>query len=169
MLSKVQKYIASISSTPQFEALQVQEACLLSEKEREQWKQERLELLKRIEVLETENKRIEALEAENKQLRDRLALNSQNSSKPPSSDASRKSKSLRKSRGRSRGEFPHDRLNYIVGGQPGYQGHHVAFSESPDHVEPHFVNTCEACGEDLSKVTVEATLKRQVFDLPSLQ
>ena len=63
MLSKVQKYIDSISSTPHLEALQVQEACLLSEKEREQWKQERLELLKRIEVLETENKRIEALEA----------------------------------------------------------------------------------------------------------
>ena len=93
MLSKVQKYIGSISSTPQLEALQVQEACLLSEKEREQWKQERLELLKRIEVLETENKRIEALEAENKQLRDRLALNSQNSSKPPSTDVSRKCKS----------------------------------------------------------------------------
>ena len=66
MLSKVQKYIDSISSTPHLEALQVQEACLLSEKEREQWKQERLELLKRIEVLETENKRIEALEAEKK-------------------------------------------------------------------------------------------------------
>ena len=44
------------------------------------------------------------------------------------------SKSLRKSRGRSRGGFPHDRLNNIVGGQPG----HIARSE------PHFVNTCEA-------------------------
>ena len=97
MLSKVQKYIDSISSTPQLEALQ--EACQLFEKEREQWKQERLELLKRIEVLETENKRIEALEVENKQLRDRLALNSQNSSKPLSTDASRKSKSSGKSRG----------------------------------------------------------------------
>ena len=155
MLSKVQKYIDSISSTPHIEALQ--EACQLFEKEREQWKQERLELLKRIEVLETENKRIEALEAEIKQLRDRLALNSQNSSKPPSTDVSRKSKSSGKSKGRSRG------------GQPGHQGHHLAFSESPDHVEPHFANTCEACGKDLSKVTVEATLKRQVFDLPSLQ
>ena len=91
MLSKVQKYIDSISSTPQLEALQ--EACQLFENEREQWKQERLELLKRTEVLKTENKRIEALEAENKQLRDRLALNSQNLSKPPSTDASRKSKS----------------------------------------------------------------------------
>ena len=68
MLSKVQKYIDSISSTPHLEALQ--EACQLFEKEREQWKQERLELLKRIEVLETENKRIEVLEAEIKQLRD---------------------------------------------------------------------------------------------------
>ena len=114
MLSKVQKYIDSISSTPQLEA--PQEACQLFEKERDQWKQERLELLKRIEALETENK----------QLRDRLALNSQNSSKPPSSDASRKSKSLRKSRGRSRGGFPHDRLNNIVGGQRGHKGHHLA-------------------------------------------
>ena len=45
----------------------------------------------------------------------------------------------------------------------------MAFSESPDHVEPHFVNTCETCGEDLSQVAVEATHKRQVFDLPALQ
>ena len=29
-----------------------------------------------------------------------------------------------------------DRYN-IVGGQPGHKGHHLAFSESPDHVEPH--------------------------------
>ena len=130
MLSRVQKYIDSISSTPQLEALQ--EACQLFEKEREQWKQERLELLKRIEVLKTENKRIEALEAENKQLRDRLALSSQNSSKPPSTGVSRKSKSSGKIKGRSRG------------GQPGHQGHHLAFSESPDHVEPHFaiLQTC---------------------------
>ena len=43
MLSKVQKYIDSISSTPHFKALQ--EACQLFEKKREQWKQERLEFL----------------------------------------------------------------------------------------------------------------------------
>ena len=43
MLSKVQKYIDSISSTPHLEALQ--EACQLFEKEQEQWKQKRLELL----------------------------------------------------------------------------------------------------------------------------
>ena len=60
MLSKVQKYINSISSTPHLEALQ--EACQLFEKEREQWKQERLEFLKRLEI---ENKRIEALETKN--------------------------------------------------------------------------------------------------------
>ncbi len=123
MLSKIQKYIDSISSTPHLEALQ--EACQLFEKEREQWKQERIELLKSIEALETENK----------QLRDRLALNSQKSSKPPSTDVSRKSKSSGKNRGRSRGGFPHDRLNNIVGAQAGHQGHHLAFSESPDHVE----------------------------------
>ena len=42
MLSKVQKYIHSISSTPHLEALQ--EASQLFEKEREPWKQERLAL-----------------------------------------------------------------------------------------------------------------------------
>ena len=120
MLSKFQKkYINSISSTSLLEVLQ--EACQLFEEERDQWKKERLKLLERLEI---ENKRIEALETENKQLRDQLALNSQNSSKPPSSDQSRKNKSLRKSRGSSRG------------GQPGHKGHHLAFSESPDHVEP---------------------------------
>ena len=102
MLSKFQKkYINSISSTSLLEALQ--EACQLFEEERDQWKKERLKLLERLEI---ENKRIEALETENKQLRDQLALNSQNSSKPPSTDQSRKNKSLRKSRGRSRGGQP---------------------------------------------------------------
>ncbi len=143
MLSKFQKkYINSISSTSLLEALQ--EACQLFEEERDQWKKERLKLHER-------------LETENKQLRDQLALNSQNSSKPPSTDQSRKNKSLRKSRGRSRG------------GQPGHRGHHLAFSESPDQVESHSPSTCETCGEDLSQVVVEARHKRQVFDLSPLQ
>ena len=42
MLSKVQKYIDSLSLIPHLEALQ--EACPLFEKEREPWKQERLAL-----------------------------------------------------------------------------------------------------------------------------
>ncbi len=41
MLSKVQKYIDSLSSTPHLEAFQ--EASQLFEKERKPWKQERLE------------------------------------------------------------------------------------------------------------------------------
>ena len=48
MLSKVQKYIDSLSSTPHLEALQ--EACQLFEEEREQWKKERLKLLERLEI-----------------------------------------------------------------------------------------------------------------------
>ena len=42
MLSKVQKNIDPLSSIPHLEALQ--EACQLFEKEREQWKQERIAL-----------------------------------------------------------------------------------------------------------------------------
>ena len=52
MLSKVQKYIDSLSLTSHLEAFQ--EACQLFEKERYQWMQERLELLKCIEALEVE-------------------------------------------------------------------------------------------------------------------
>ena len=73
MLSKVQKYIDSISSTPQLVALQ--EACQLFEKERKQWKQERLELLKRIEALEAEKKkRGRPKQTKAKNLLDRLIL-----------------------------------------------------------------------------------------------
>jgi transposase len=146
MLSKVQQYMTSISSIPDL-LESFQEERQRFEEEREQWKQERLALLKRIEVLE----------AENKKLRDQLALNSQNSSKPPSTDQSRNTKSLRKRNGRS------------PGGQPGHEGNHLAFSESPDHVELHSPNTCETCGEGLSDVAVQATLKRQVFDIPPLK
>ena len=41
MLSKVQKYIDSLSSTPHLDDFQ--EACQHFEKEREPWKQERIE------------------------------------------------------------------------------------------------------------------------------
>lgn len=153
MFSKVQQIITGISSTRQLlarleaEHRRFEQERQRFEQDREQWRQERLELLRRIEELE----------AENKKLRDQLALNSKNSSNPPSTDKSRNTQSLRKRSGRS------------AGGQAGHEGHHLAFSETPDHVERHSPVLCEACGGDLSHEAIHGTLRRQVFEIPPLR
>jgi transposase len=100
------------------------------------------------------------LEVKVSELQGRLALNSQNSSKPPASDGYRKPppkpKSLRES-----GKNP-------SGGQPGHPGHTLEKSEHPDHIITHAPSAnCTACGATLPEGTVVET--RQVFDLPPLR
>ena len=100
-----------------------------------------------------------------------LAQNSQNSSKPPSSDGflrSPKKRSLRKSSGQA------------PGGQSGHQGHALAQVEQPDTVIVHLPTTCDNCQHnftipdpDLPATATEAGAEtdfepRQVFDLPPL-
>ena len=83
----------------------------------------------------------EALQA----LQARLAKNSGNSSKPPSSDGYGKVKrteSLRKS-----GNKPN-------GGQPGHEGHTLNASDHPDRTETHEVPTCEHCQASLVEIEV---------------
>ena len=105
-----------------------------------------------IQVLTAE---VAALTAKVAELEGRLALNSRNSSKPPSSEGygKPKPKSLRRP-----GKNPR-------GGQRGHEGHTLQKAESPDpivlHVPP---ATCE-CGLPLLEATVGEA--RQVFDLPS--
>lgn len=85
----------------------------------------------------------------------RLALNSTNSSKPPSSDGLNKpkTKSLRQS-GKRRS-----------GGQPGHPGKTLRQVAEPDHVEQHGpAPQCDACGLMLQAEVVQV---RQVFDLPA--
>lgn len=69
-------------------------------------------LLESNKIIRQLSARVEKLERENLALKERLALNSQNSSKPPSTDinTNKKKKSTRKSSGRS------------SGGQPGHAG-----------------------------------------------
>ena len=91
------------------------------------------------------------------ELEGRLAKNSRNSSKPPSSDGMNrpKPKSQRKA-----GQNP-------TGGQKGHAGHTLKKVTEVDHIEPHAPPAhCDTCGSPLANaVVVEA---RQVFDIPPL-
>jgi transposase len=99
---------------------------------------------------------IEVLAARVKKLEDRLAMNSSNSSKPPSSDGYNKPapKSLRKRHGRK------------SGGQPGHAGYTLKAVEYPDREEVHCVSHCHHCQRSLEDVEASGMEKRQVFDVP---
>ncbi len=91
-------------------------------------------------------------------LQGRLALNSKNSSKPPSSDGLNKPqpKSLRVA-----GQRP-------TGGQKGHPGSTLCQVAQADEVITHEVpNQCQACQRKLDYAFLGET--RQVFDLPTLK
>ncbi len=99
-------------------------------------------------------------EARIQELEDQLCKNSQNSSKPPSTDSPYKDKpepkNLRKKTKRQ------------VGGQKGHKGRNLKMVENPNHKKEHKVTTCESCGEDLSGCKVQKICRRQVYDIPPL-
>ena len=101
---------------------------------------------------------IERLTAEIAELRARLNMSSRNSSKPPSSDGY--AKPAPKSRRVRSGKKP--------GKQPGDPGRHLAQRSDPDATKIHRPSSCENCGNDLSDAEVTGTIRRQVFDLPSV-
>ena len=93
------------------------------------------------------------------QLEARLGKNSQNSSKPPSSDAFVKPppRSLRRASGRKPGK------------QSGDQGFRLEPRADPDEVVVHVPEVCRGCGGDLADALVVGEHSRQVFDLPPIQ
>jgi transposase len=113
-------------------------------------------LLVRVHELETQ---VKAQASTIQALKDQLAKNSQNSSKPPSSDGLKKQRtqSLREKVGRK------------VGGQAGHPGHTLRLSEHPDQIEVHHLATCPECAHDLSTVVAAAYQKRQVYDIPPVR
>jgi transposase len=101
---------------------------------------------------------VAALTAKVEELQGRLAQNSHNSSKPPSTDGLNKPqpKSLRQA-----GQKP-------TGGQAGHGGHTLKQVAHADRIEVHGpASHCEVCGRPLSEAVVVEV--RQVFDLPPLR
>ncbi|WP_309720635.1 DUF6444 domain-containing protein, partial [Armatimonas sp.] len=93
--------------------------------------------------------RLKAIEA-------RLNLNSQNSSKPPSTDQKKtnKNRSLREKSGRK------------PGGQPGHKGKNLEKVDNPDEVIAHRPEVCLHCQAKLSGIEANGYFARQVFEIP---
>lgn len=112
------------------------------------------------------DQKIQALEQENKALRERIAelerslgLNSENSSKPPSSDGLNKKT--------KRTESLRDKSKRSSGGQKGHQGQTLKQVLKPDKIITHSapLNCCQ-CGCSLVQSPIISRIKRQVFDIP---
>ena len=96
------------------------------------------------------------LAGEVKELREQLKKNSNNSSKPPSSDGFGKPapKSMRERSGKK------------SGGQDGHRGKTLMQVEHPDHIIEYKLERCPVSGRALCDEDIIGTIKRQVFELP---
>lgn len=110
----------------------------------------KLEALLRVAIA-----RIDALETEVRELRAKLAENSKNSSKPPSSDGPSTTRQPGKATGRKRG------------GQRGHEGHERVMLP-PDTVVDHRPIACRACAAPLAGDDAEPA-RVQVLELPEIK
>ncbi len=110
-------------------------------------------------IIETQQIDIEGLKTQVKELQERLATNSSNSNKPPSSDGfNKQTRSLRKKSQKKRG------------GQFKHQGSRLGLSDNPDASFFHHPQSCVACGASLEHSPAGVVdERRQVFDLPPLK
>jgi transposase len=106
-----------------------------------------------LQLLVQLSEQVESLTKRVNQLEQGKALNSSNSSKPPSTDQ-KKTRTLRKPSGKK------------TGGQKGHKGHSLEFSSSPDFIEIHPVHKCSHCSTSLESQSPSSLEIRQVFDLP---
>jgi len=113
-----------------------------------------------LDKLKIQDEAIKALQIEIKDLKSRLAIDSHNSSKPPSSDGF-KNKDKQKQKGkRKKGKKK-------PGGQKGHKGSTLEMVSNPDNVITHKVNSCKKCGASLENIPALIKDIRQVFDLLS--
>jgi transposase len=104
---------------------------------------------------------VQALNERVRELEIRLAKDSHNSHKPPSSDEPTFRRPARKSLRKRSGKKP--------GGQPGHTGCTRLQVETPDEVHLHVPGSCARCGDDLHGIASRLAQRRQVFDLPPLR
>lgn len=107
------------------------------------------------QTIELLSRRVEALESQVREVTARLAQNSRNSSKPPSSDPPGVKREKRKGTGRKRG------------GQPGHEGAERRRLK-PNKVVNHKPKLCRCCGEPLFGEDPKAKWF-QVFELPEIK
>ena len=89
-----------------------------------------------------------------------LGKNSNNSSKPPSSDGlSKPPNTNRTSSLRQTGKNK-------SGGQPGHKGETLKRSATPNKIEHHKLSQCPTCLSSLASADPVGVTKRQVFDIP---
>jgi transposase len=102
---------------------------------------------------------MEQLEGRVKKLEDKLAINSNNSSKPPSKDDFKptKSRSLR------------EKSDKKPGGQQGHKGSKSRLIDNPDEIIPYIITECPGCGSNLSGVSPDGFIRKQVEDIPPLK
>lgn len=105
------------------------------------------------EILRRLLERNSQLEQEVAELKRQLGQNSQNSSKPPSSDITRKPTNLRKPGGKK-------------GAPKGHPGHTLHPVDCPDTIMVHPVTVCSHCSASLLDEPSQGHEARQVFDLP---
>ncbi|MBC2581853.1 IS66 family transposase [Clostridium sp. DJ247] len=114
--------------------------------------------------IKTLNSQVETLSKDNKALNERVKSlesqvnkNSNNRSKPPSSDGFKKTKSLRTKSGKK------------PGGQEGHEGTTLCLNDTPDEIEIHSVEQCIECGASLKDVSTERYIVRQIIDIPDIK
>ncbi len=135
------------------------------EEENAQLREENKRQAQRIAELEREvsalQAQVSALLETISELKEQLQKNSQNSSKPPSSDGLKKPKpsSLRQKSGRK------------AGGQPGHKGHGLRLSKEPDEIVVHrptectgcpYQGQCSGCGQSPRRNEVDVEVKVHV-------
>jgi len=108
-------------------------------------------------LIKSFNEKLEELTFRIKHLEDQLAKNSTNSHKPPSSDGLKKKVKKTKTLRKRSGKKP--------GGQEGHKGKTLQYSNNPDIIIEHKIDSCNKCGNGLKKVKPFGTKKRQVKDI----
>jgi transposase len=94
-----------------------------------------------------------------KELENQIGRNSQNSSKPPSTDGFKKSRT-KSSRTKS---------EKTTGGQVGHKGSTLQQVDNPDIVQNYDVSECFSCKSDLTNIEAESIIRRQEVEIPQVK